>query len=58
VAIKQMIAIARAVDMESQVLILDEPTSSLDRPEVDQLFTTIRKLRDEGLSVIFITDTI
>ena len=55
VAIKQMIAIARAVDMDSKVLILDEPTSSLDRPEVEQLFATIRKLRDEGLSVIFIS---
>jgi len=55
VAIKQMIAIARAVDMRSKVLILDEPTSSLDRPEVEQLFLTIRKLRDEGLSVIFIS---
>jgi simple sugar transport system ATP-binding protein len=55
VAIKQMIAIARAVNMNSVVLILDEPTSSLDRPEVEQLFTTVRKLRDEGLSVIFIS---
>ena len=55
VAVKQMIAIARAVDMDSKVLILDEPTSSLDRPEVEQLFTVIRKLRDEGLSVIFIS---
>ena len=53
--IKQMIAIARAVDMNSTVLILDEPTSSLDRSEVEQLFTTVRKLRDEGLSVIFIS---
>jgi simple sugar transport system ATP-binding protein len=55
VAIKQMIAIARAVNMNSKVLILDEPTSSLDRPEVEQLFATVRKLRDEGLSVIFIS---
>ncbi|MDR1898893.1 MAG: sugar ABC transporter ATP-binding protein, partial [Treponema sp.] len=55
VAVKQMIAIARAVDMNSRVLILDEPTSSLDRPEVEQLFSTIRKLRDDGLSVIFIS---
>ncbi|GHV40234.1 sugar ABC transporter ATP-binding protein [Spirochaetia bacterium] len=55
VAIKQMIAIARAVDMNSKILILDEPTSSLDRPEVEQLFSTVRKLRDEGLSVIFIS---
>jgi simple sugar transport system ATP-binding protein len=55
VAIKQMIAIARAVDMRSRILILDEPTSSLDRPEVEQLFSTVRKLRDDGLSVIFIS---
>jgi simple sugar transport system ATP-binding protein len=55
VAVKQMIAIARAVDMDSKILILDEPTSSLDRPEVEQLFMIIRKLRDEGLSVIFIS---
>jgi simple sugar transport system ATP-binding protein len=55
VAVKQMIAIARAVDMRSKILILDEPTSSLDRPEVEQLFAAIRKLRDEGLSVIFIS---
>ena len=41
--------------MNSTVLILDEPTSSLDRPEVEQLFVTVRKLRDEGLSVIFIS---
>ena len=55
VAVKQMVAIARAVDMNSKILILDEPTSSLDRPEVEQLFATVRKLRDEGLSVIFIS---
>jgi simple sugar transport system ATP-binding protein len=55
VAIKQMVAIARAVDMDSKILILDEPTSSLDRAEVEQLFTVVCKLRDEGMSVIFIT---
>jgi simple sugar transport system ATP-binding protein len=55
VAIKQMVAIARAVDMDSKILILDEPTSSLDRAEVEQLFSVVRKLRDDGLSVIFIT---
>jgi simple sugar transport system ATP-binding protein len=55
VAIKQMIAIARAVDMNSRILILDEPTSSLDRPEVEQLFATVRRLRDDGLSIIFIS---
>ena len=55
VAIKQMTAIARAVDMDSKILILDEPTSSLDRPEVEELFSIIRKLRNDGLSIIFIT---
>jgi simple sugar transport system ATP-binding protein len=55
VAVKQMIAIARAVDMNSKVLILDEPTSSLDRPEVEQLFSIIRNLKKEGLSIIFIS---
>ena len=55
VAIKQMTAIARAVDIDSKILILDEPTSSLDRPEVEQLFSVIRNLRDKGLSVIFIS---
>ncbi|MHB9294921.1 galactofuranose transport system ATP-binding protein [Pillotina sp. SPG140] len=55
VAVKQMIAIARAVDMHSKILILDEPTSSLDNPEVEQLFATVRKLKSEGLSVIFIS---
>ena len=55
VAVKQMTAIARAVDIDSKILILDEPTSSLDRPEVEKLFAVIRKLRDEGLSVIFIS---
>jgi simple sugar transport system ATP-binding protein len=41
--------------MNSKILILDEPTSSLDKPEVEQLFSTVRKLRDGGLSVIFIS---
>ena len=48
VAIQQMIAIARAVDMKCQVLILDEPTSSLDDDEVEKLFVLMRRLRDEG----------
>ena len=48
IAIQQMIAIARAVDMSAKVLILDEPTSSLDDNEVEKLFTLMRKLRDEG----------
>lgn len=50
-----MVAIARAVDMSSGVLILDEPTSSLDTQEVQQLFTVMRKLRDEGMGIVFVT---
>ena len=54
-ALQQMIAIARAVDMESKVLILDEPTSSLDDNEVEKLFTMMRKLRNQGVGIIFVT---
>lgn len=56
VAIQQMAAIARALEIASaRVLILDEPTSSLDVHETDQLFAVMRKLRGEGRSVVFIT---
>ena len=55
IAIQQMVAIARVLDISSKILILDEPTSSLDESEVEQLFTVIRSLRDEGLAILFIT---
>ncbi|MDR1482326.1 MAG: sugar ABC transporter ATP-binding protein [Synergistaceae bacterium] len=55
IAIQQMIAIARALDISSRVLILDEPTSSLDKQEVEKLFEIIRRLRGEGIGIIFIT---
>ncbi|MDP4179541.1 MAG: sugar ABC transporter ATP-binding protein [Bacillota bacterium] len=55
VAIQQMVAIARAVDISSKVLILDEPTSSLDDSEVEKLFSLMRKLRDRGIGIIFVT---
>lgn len=55
VAIQQMVAIARAVDISSCVLILDEPTSSLDDLEVEKLFSLMRKLRSKGLGIIFVT---
>lgn len=54
-AMQQMIAIARAVDMQCKVLILDEPTSSLDDNEVEKLFTLMRRLRNEGVGIIFVT---
>ena len=52
IAIQQMIAIARAVDMSAKVLILDEPTSSLDDGEVEKLFVLMRQLKDKGMSHI------
>lgn len=54
-ALQQMIAIARAVDMDCKVLILDEPTSSLDDTEVEKLFNLMRQLRDRGVGIIFVT---
>jgi monosaccharide-transporting ATPase len=56
VAIQQMVAIARALYMSSaKILILDEPTSSLDVNETEQLFKVMRKLKNEGVGIIFIT---
>ncbi|MDO4623640.1 MAG: sugar ABC transporter ATP-binding protein [Eubacteriales bacterium] len=55
IAVQQMIAIARAVDMECKVLILDEPTSSLDENEVAKLFKLMRELRAKGVGIIFVT---
>lgn len=54
-AIQQMIAIARALDIKCRILILDEPTSSLDQAECAQLFTVMNKLKSEGIGIIFIT---
>jgi monosaccharide-transporting ATPase len=56
VAVQQMAAIARALEISSaRVLVLDEPTSSLDVSEVEQLFQVMRKLRESGVGIIFIT---
>lgn len=55
IAIQQMIAIARAVDMDCKVLILDEPTSSLDENEVAKLFGLMRNLKAKGVGIIFVT---
>lgn len=55
VAIQQMVAIARALGIESRILVLDEPTSSLDAKEVGELFAALRTLKQQGLGIIFIT---
>lgn len=55
IAVQQMVAIARAVDMECKVLILDEPTSSLDEQEVAKLFKLMRDLKAKGVGIIFVT---
>ncbi|OUM41761.1 sugar ABC transporter ATP-binding protein [Arthrobacter sedimenti] len=55
IAIQQLIAIARSVQVDAKVLILDEPTSSLDADEVQQLFTVIRTLRDRGVAILFVS---
>ncbi len=55
IAIQQMVALARALDVDAKLLILDEPTSSLDENEVAELFKVMRKLRTEGLGIVFVT---
>lgn len=56
IAIQQMVAIARSLEIASaKILILDEPTSSLDVTETRKLFDVMKKLRSEGLGIIFIT---
>jgi simple sugar transport system ATP-binding protein len=54
-AVQQMIAIARAVDMDCKILVLDEPTSSLDEDEVRKLFVLMRELKSRGVGIVFIT---
>ena len=55
VAVRQIVAIARAVELSGKVLVLDEPTASLDRNEVQRLFEVVRGLKAEGSAIIFIT---
>jgi simple sugar transport system ATP-binding protein len=55
VAIQQVTAIARAVDLSARVLILDEPTASLDRHEVEILFAILRQLAGRGIGIVFVS---
>lgn len=55
IAIQQLVAIARALNISSKVLILDEPTSSLDKNEVAQLFRVMNQLKQEGLAILFVS---
>ncbi|XAH25000.1 sugar ABC transporter ATP-binding protein [Xylophilus sp. GW821-FHT01B05] len=55
VAVQQMVAIARALGVSAKVLILDEPTSSLDDDEVQKLFEVLRRLRGEGMAIVFVS---
>jgi simple sugar transport system ATP-binding protein len=55
VAIRQLVAIARAVRANARILVLDEPTASLDAPEVEKLFDVVRALASRGTAIVFIT---
>ena len=55
IAVQQLVAIARAVDVDARVLILDEPTSSLDSDEVEKLFAVMRTLREHGTAIVFVS---
>ena len=55
VAIQQMVAISRALEIQAKVLILDEPTSSLTALETEKLFEVLRRLKQQGIGIIFIT---
>jgi monosaccharide-transporting ATPase len=52
---QQMVSIARAVSMKANLVVMDEPTSSLDDKEVKVLFRVIRQLKSEGVSIIFVS---
>jgi monosaccharide-transporting ATPase len=54
-AVQQLVAIARATDVQAKVLILDEPTSSLDADEVAELFRVIRGLKEDGVAILFVS---
>jgi monosaccharide-transporting ATPase len=55
IAVQQLVSIARAVEVDAQVLILDEPTSSLDTREVEELFAVVERVRASGVAILFVT---
>jgi ribose transport system ATP-binding protein len=55
IGLQQLIEIARVLSSGARIIILDEPTSALSPPEVERLFATLRRLRDEGTSIVFIS---
>jgi simple sugar transport system ATP-binding protein len=55
VALQQMVAIARALDLQARLLVLDEPTASLDEKEIAELFAVVRRLREQQLGIVFVT---
>ncbi|WP_084102595.1 sugar ABC transporter ATP-binding protein [Demequina sp. NBRC 110051] len=54
-AVQQLVAIARAISTDVRVLVLDEPTSSLDLDEVAELFRVIRELKERGVAILFVS---
>jgi simple sugar transport system ATP-binding protein len=55
IAVQQLVAISRAMVLDARVLVLDEPTSSLDREEVELLFSVLRELRGQGVAILFVS---
>jgi ribose transport system ATP-binding protein len=53
--VRQLIEVAKALHWDARILVMDEPTSALQRSEVDLLFDVVRGLRDEGISIIYIS---
>lgn len=55
VALQQMVEVAKALSLDAKILIMDEPTSALSENEINELFTTIRKLKEKGVSIVYIS---
>ena len=58
IAVQQLVAIARALEDDTQVLVLDEPTASLDATETARLLDIVRELKRQGLAIVFISPTV